>query len=275
MNVVGQDEPAWFDELAREKGVPRARWREEDVAALRRCANGDEHKWRALMGRRLAGEPLAYLCGELEFAGRRFYSDERAYITDPETSWLVAAVEREARAFHAMHRRWPMVAEFGFGGGALGITLKLALPGVDLIGLDIDGHALEVGRINLVRYGVEATLVESDGFAQWPRSGAPDLIFGDPPWGGEDDLYDEDRDARHYRAMPAVAAFPIGGRAGTHHRLLADAGRRGWSSRLMLNLGVLPETEIAALLSRVFWHEVERPAGRLALLHARMHPIYH
>lgn len=271
MNVVGQNEPAWFAELVRETSVPRANWKEEDVATLRGCANGDEHKWRTLMARRLAGEPLAYLCGELRFAGRCFHCDERAYITDPETIWLVAAVEREARSFHAVHRRWPIVAEFGFGGGALGITLKLALPGIDLIGLDIDGNALEVGRINLIRHGVDVTMVVSDGFARWPLAGAPDLIFGDPPWGGEDDLYDEERDAHHYRAMPAAAAFPMGGRAGTHHRLLDEVGRRAWSSRLILNLGVLPESEIAALLSRVLWHEVERPSGGLALLHAGMH----
>ncbi len=45
--------------------------------------------YRALVGRRAAGEPTAYLLGSREFYGRAFAVDRRVLIPRPETELLV------------------------------------------------------------------------------------------------------------------------------------------------------------------------------------------
>src|SRR4051812_43531706 len=48
-----------------------------------------ERRFRDLLARRLAGEPVAYLTGEREFWGRPFSVDSRVLIPRPETEHLV------------------------------------------------------------------------------------------------------------------------------------------------------------------------------------------
>lgn len=243
-----------------------AAWSIEDVATLVCHAGADTGWLKRALKRRLMGEPLAYVTGEFEFEGRRFAVDARAYITDPEAKWLVCDVIREVDAWHARSGRWPVVAEFGFGAGALGITVKLERPGIRLVALDIDGAALAVGRENLARHSVEATVVESDGFDGWPWTEPPDLVFADPPWGSEEDLYDERRGAGHYHAMPAASAYPVGGVASVHRFILAALAGRGWRTRLVLNLGVLPEAEVAGLRGLVTESELVYPTPTCGVL---------
>ncbi len=248
-----------------------ATWDAGEVAALVSHAGLDTAWLKRALKRRLMGEPLAYLVGGFEFEGRFFGCDARAYVTDPETIWLVRAVVGDIDAFHGRTGRWPIVAEFGFGGGALGITVKLARPGIHLVALDIDDAALAVGRDNLARHGVEATVAESDGFDSWPLSEPPDFIFGDPPWGGETDLYDDaDRDAAHYHAMPAASAYPLGGVTAVHRFIMAAVAERGWRSRLILNLGVLPAEDVAMLQRSAAESELEYAIPTSGVLRATM-----
>src|SRR3954451_19856599 len=48
--------------------------------------------FRALISRRIAGEPTAYLLGEREFYGRPFQVDPRVLVPRPETERLVEQV---------------------------------------------------------------------------------------------------------------------------------------------------------------------------------------
>jgi len=243
----------------------------EDKEAFAARQEWTEPDFREAVARRLAGTPLAYLVGRFEFRGRWFASDPRAYVTDPETSWLVDEVLRAIDAHHNQTGTWPVVAEFGFGGGALGVSLLLERPGIELVGLDIDAAALELGRENAARHGVSVELALSDGLEGWPRTHPPDIVFGDPPWGGEESLYNESRDAYHYHAMPQASAYPPGSDiAGVHRKLLGHVKALQWSSRLILNLGVLPEAVIRSLVSGAVWYEIARPETSLGVLHARM-----
>lgn len=241
-----------------------------ELHALDAASAGDAAKLQRWLKRRFAGEPLAYILGEFTFRGRRFRSDARAYITDPETSLLVDAVlERGDRL--AREGRAPCVAEIGCGGGSLALSVQLERPAWRVVGLDLDGAALALAGINAAAHGLPGLpLLESDLFEAWPGPDAPDLIFGDPPWGGEDTLYDDSRGAAHYRAMPAASAFPPGDRTMVHRQILRDVARRGWRSHLILNGGVLPAAELAALARDAAWQEIEPRAGAV-LLHCRMH----
>lgn len=183
--------------------------------------------------------PLAYLQGELEFRGRRFKSDRRAYITDPELTWLVDRVLVAGDVLGAHLGRMPRLLEFGVGGGALAISIKLERPQWSLCGVDIDGAALALAHENATAHGADIRLDCVDLCAHGAALDA-DLIFGDPPWGGDQDLYDGVRSAAYYAQMPAGSAFPGGdGPTAVHDQLLQRLVAADEAVIVALNYGVL------------------------------------
>jgi ubiquinone/menaquinone biosynthesis C-methylase UbiE len=218
-----------------------------------------------------AAEPQAYADGHMEFRGRTFAVDRRVYLTDPELNHLVDAVVRRGRELAAVLHRPPRLVEFGLGCGSLAICVKKEFPEAEVIGLEIDAGALEVGRVNIAAHAVAVETLLSDGFAAWSRADAPDLIFGDPPWGDESTVYGDDRPIGHYHAMPAASVFPReGGRTGAHAQVLREARARGWSCEILLNAGVLSEDELRPLAQ--FPGEISflHPVLGLTLLHAKL-----
>ncbi|HVW21583.1 MAG TPA: methyltransferase domain-containing protein [Opitutaceae bacterium] len=241
-----------------------------DLAALAGACGGDAVRLKRWIKRRMAGEPLAHVTGQLEFRGLRLAVDKRAYVTDPELGHLVEAVLRRGRDFLAAAGRGPVVAEIGVGCGSLALALKRELPQARVVGLDLDPDCLELAKANAGRLGLEVRLVESDLFDSWPADlGAPDLVFGDPPWGDESTLYGADRAAGHYRAMPAASAFPLGGRTGMHRQVLRAVADRGWWSEVWLNGGVLAESELAAAVPPGGDYKIVTPGPHVRLLSCR------
>jgi len=226
------------------------------------AAGADGARLAQLRQRVAAGEPAPYVAGFLEFRGRRFASDRRAYITDPEASHLIDTVNSQGRRLEAELGRPLRVLEFGVGAGTLAITLKLENPQWSLGGLDIDPPALELGRENARAHGVDIDLIESDYLSGWPAGApAPDLMFADPPWGDAEDLYDEVRDEAWYRQMPERSAFPTGGgRTTIHDELIRRFAALRWTSLLILNYGILPRELIERSVA---------PLSRWQLLHPR------
>ena len=218
---------------------------------LRLAAGGDAARLQQLLARVEAGEPAPYVAGFFFFRGRRFEIDRRAYITDPELTDLVDVVGEEGEKLAQQLGRPLRVLEFGVGAGTLALSVKLEHPGWTVSGLDVDAAALAVARRNADRHGIELDLRESDFFSAWrEEEPAPDLIFGDPPWGGAEDLYDGERDELYYRQMPARSAFPPGAsRCGIHDGIIARLRERRWPSLLILNYGVLPPAVVAASIA--------------------------
>jgi methylase of polypeptide subunit release factors len=240
---------------------------DDDDRLLQLAAAGDAGKLAALRERVNAGEPAAYVAGFLEFRGRRFAIDPRAYITDPELTHLIDLVAEEGRRLEEHLGRPPSLLEFGVGAGVLAITVKLEHPHWRVSGLDIDPAALAVARENARSHGVSVALLESDYFSAWDPASPPDLIFGDPPWGGPEDLYTDQRGAGYYRRMPAKSAFPPGGdRCGIHRELIARVRALRWTSRLVLNYGVLPPEVIADSAAPLSSYQVIHPQPHLSVV---------
>lgn len=237
-------------------------------ALLVEAAAGDSQKLAALRAQVRAGEPPAYAAGFLRFRGRRFVVDPRTYVTDPELTWLVDFVGREGEALERELGRVPVVAEFGTGAGTLAITLKLEHPNWTVVGLELDPAALEVAVANRKTHGAAVTLVQSDYFSGWPDDlPPPDLVFGDPPWGGDEDLYGAERDAAYYHRMPAQSAFPGGDNpCAIHDELIARVAQRGWPCRLVLNYGVLPPAIVHRSTACLVHRRIVHPAPRLTMI---------
>lgn len=238
----------------------------EDIRELTQHAR-DSAQLRRWLKLRLAGEPVAHIRGQFNFCGLTFHLDKRAYVTDPELIHLVDAVEASARHFIVTHGRTPLIAEVGVGCGSLALTLSHRLPDTTVVGLDLDPDPLVLAEANARRLGLQVRLIESDLFESWPQNlPAPDIVFGDPPWGDDTMLYTSDRPAGHYHAMPPVSAFPLGGATGVHRQIIRQIINRGWSTEICLNGGVIPQQALTQLGELATSHEITTPAAGLSLL---------
>ena len=99
-------------------------------------------RFLALLERRLAGEPFAYLTGEREFYGRGFRVDRRVLIPRPETEHLVEA------ALALPLPPGPRILDLGTGSGCLAVTLAAELPAATVVATDLSLAALAVARAN-------------------------------------------------------------------------------------------------------------------------------
>lgn len=144
----------------------------------------------ALLARRLAGEPIAYILGEREFYGRPFRVGPATLIPRPETEHLVEAALARAAA-DAPTR----ALDIGAGSGCVAITLKLERPLWRIASVDTSADALVVARDNGERLGAEVAWLESDLFTALAGQ-TFDLIVSNPPYVAAADRHLSQGDAR-------------------------------------------------------------------------------
>lgn len=216
------------------------------------------------------GTPAPHLVGFMVFRGRRIIVDPSVYATDPEVGHVADAVVAAGDRLAATLARPIRVLEFGVGAGALLIDVLSRRPEWHGAGIDISGDAIRLAIENCGHHGVTADLFVSDLLSGIPLSyPEPDIIFGDPPWGTPDDLYDAARGASHYDAMPEHSAYPAGGPTGVHDRLYVAMRERGWRSLLLLNYGVLSEDIVRASMAGMRDMHLLRPQEGMTIGHCR------
>lgn len=99
--------------------------------------------FRALVARRIAGEPVAYIVGQREFYGLAFVVTPAVLIPRPETELLVdLALERMPSGVATR------VLDLGTGSGCIAIAIAHERPGADVVGVDCSAEAVAVARAN-------------------------------------------------------------------------------------------------------------------------------
>jgi release factor glutamine methyltransferase len=137
--------------LAHALGADRATLARAPERALdAREAEGFE----ALVARRAARAPVAYLTGRRAFRRLELAVDERVLVPRPETELLVeVALELPQGA---------RVLDVGTGSGAVALAVKDERPDLDVRGVDASPAALEVARANAVRLGLDVAFARAD-----------------------------------------------------------------------------------------------------------------
>jgi release factor glutamine methyltransferase len=133
--------------------------------------------YTALVRRREAGEPLAYLLGEKEFYGRLFRVTPDVLVPRPDTETLI-----DVALACLLGRRAPRVIDLGTGSGCVAITLQLERTDACVMATDVSNAALAVARANAQSLGADVTLVESDWFVALDPCDAFDLVVSNPPY---------------------------------------------------------------------------------------------
>jgi len=200
--------------LAHALGWPRARLlaeREHAPTSVQAAAFG------AMLTRRAALEPVAYLVGQKEFYGLDFYVDRRVLIPRPETELLVELALAEAAHLppSTVHRPL-LIADIGTGSGAIAVALAVQLPAATLYATDLSAEALAVAARNIERHslGGRVRLLHGDLLAPLPEPA--DIIVSNPPYTV---LAEVEANVRAHEPWLALEGGPDG--AAIYRRLLA------------------------------------------------------
>ena len=149
--------------------------------------------FEALVARRLAGEPLAYIVGVKEFFGLSFGVSNAVLIPRPDTETVVQwalqtikALETDASA--------PHILDLGTGSGAIALAIKSQAPQCLVTAIDASATALAQAARNGQQLGLDVTWRQSDWFASVDHRSF-DVIVSNPPYIAANDPHL--RDLRH------------------------------------------------------------------------------
>jgi release factor glutamine methyltransferase len=165
----------------------------------------DGELFEALVARRLAGEPLQYLEGTVQFGPLELVIDERALVPRPETEqlWELAVDLADGPQ---------VIVDLCTGSGNLALALKHSFPQANVHGCDVSAAALDLARENAKRTGLEVTWCEGDLFAALPASlvGTVQLLVSNPPYVTAAEYPGLPVDVRDHEPEQALVAGPLG-----------------------------------------------------------------
>lgn len=145
----------------------------------RRLSADEAQRFSALLQRRVAGEPIAYLVGQREFFGLPFLVTKDVLIPRPETELLVElALERAPQGGR--------ILDLGTGSGAIAIALAHARADLQVSAVDVSRAALEVAQQNaahnLAGRSSAIRLLHSDWYRGLQAGEQFELIVANPPY---------------------------------------------------------------------------------------------
>ncbi len=195
-----------------------------------------EEKLSALVERRLAGEPVAYLIGEWEFYGLTLEVTRDVLIPRMDTEVLAERAILLARAAGEGAR----VLDLCAGSGCVGLAVAANVPDCRVVLADVSDAALKVCRQNVRRHELNArvTCIRADALAKpdaalWDF----DVIACNPPYIPTGEIDGLDVSVRDYEPRAALDGGPDGL---DFYRAVAG----GWGAALRLGGSLLFEVGI-------------------------------
>lgn len=154
-----------------------------DAAISEQCAR--------LIGRRIAGEPLAYITGRREFWSLDLALTSDVLIPRAETELLVEL------ALQKIPLNIPVdIADLGTGSGAIGLALASELAQARVLATDASAAALAVAKSNAVRLRIDNIEFAQGNWCKPLGARKFDLIVSNPPYIAAADTHLEQGDLR-------------------------------------------------------------------------------
>jgi len=161
-------------------------------------------RFKALVERRAAREPLAYIIGKREFYSLEFVVRPGVLIPRPDTETLVETALEFVRL-----RPDATVLDLGTGSGAIAIAIAMHAPRARIVASDISKVSLEIAAENIRRHRCadRIALRAGDCWEALEETCAPfDLIVSNPPYVVDGELRALAPEVRDYEPRIALAA---------------------------------------------------------------------
>lgn len=163
-------------------------------------------RYRELVRRRGAREPLQHLLGETPFRELSLKVDGRALIPRQETEIIVDLVRKTVQPGRAN-----AILDVGVGAGPIYLSLQKEIANCSVYGVDISEACLRLTRENAERNALKAdNLFLGDAFAPFPPDLRWDIIVSNPPYVGQGELAGLQPEVRDHDPVSALIGGPEG-----------------------------------------------------------------
>lgn len=159
-------------------------------------------EFRAMVKRRLTGEPLQYILGQTEFYGLKFFVNSSVLIPRQETELLV---DKSLELIHTHKLENPKILEIGTGSGCISIAIaEKAL--CEITAIDVSEAALETAcknsqlnnTVSKINFEHKDFLMDINSFHDY------DIAISNPPYIAAGDIPSLQREVKDFEPLSAL-----------------------------------------------------------------------
>ena len=226
-------------------------------------SSDEERNLEEIITRLQNGEPVQYVLGEADFAGRTFHVEPGVLIPRPETAELCQWIEEEVSSLEADERK--QILDICTGSGCIAITLGLTIPNSEVTGWDISEDALSIaqGNVEMLKAGnvrieyQDALMLPKAAEAESSFSKGWNIIVSNPPYICEKEKADMEKNVLEHE--PSIALFVPDEDPLKFYRAIAEYASSALKSEGVLYFEINPiyEKETREMLEELGFKDIE------------------
>ena len=257
----------------------------------------EERKLEEIIIRLQKGEPVQYVLGEADFAGRTFHVEPGVLIPRPETVELCQWIEKDLAGISTVSSEdfsedspqatddAKLILDICTGSGCIAITLGLNIPNSEVTGWDISEDALRIAQENVemmkagnvriehqdalalpkaaetdnekMKGNDDKEVVKPKGEAKTPSTQKWDLIVSNPPYICEKEKADMEKNVLEHE--PSLALFVPDEDPLKFYRAIAEYASSALKSggALYFEINPIYEKETREMLLKLDFKDIE------------------
>ena len=234
----------------------------------------EERKLEEIIIRLQKGEPVQYVLGEADFAGRTFHVEPGVLIPRPETAELCQWIEKDmiektivssGDSPEDSSGNSPqatddakLILDICTGSGCIAITLGLNIPNSEVTGWDISEDALRIAQGNVEMLKARNVRIEYQDALALPKAAeAADLIVSNPPYICEKEKADMEKNVLEHE--PSLALFVPDEDPLKFYRAIAEYASSALKSggALYFEINPIYEKETREMLLKLDFKDIE------------------
>ena len=238
----------------------------------------EERKLEEIIIRLQKGEPVQYVLGEADFAGRTFHVEPGVLIPRPETAELCQWIEEDFAGKSTVSPKdspedsskdspevspqatdnAKQILDICTGSGCIAITLGLNIPNSEVTGWDISEDALRIAQGNVEMLKARNVRIEYQDALALPKAAeAADLIVSNPPYICEKEKADMEKNVLEHE--PSIALFVPDEEPLKFYRAIAEYASSALKSEGALYFEINPiyEKETREMLEGLGFKDIE------------------
>ena len=236
-------------------------------------SSDEERNLEEIITRLQNGEPVQYVLGEADFAGRTFHMEPGVLIPRPETAELCQWIEEEVSSLDADDPK--QILDICTGSGCIAITLGLTIPNSEVTGWDISEDALRIAQGNVEMLKARNVRIEYQDALMLPKAAEAaeaaeiseaaesslskswNIIVSNPPYICEKEKADMEKNVLEHE--PSIALFVPDKEPLKFYRAIAEYASSALKSEGALYFEINPiyEKEIREMLEELGFKDIK------------------